>query len=74
MTRVNFEAALRIFSRQRPFIPFCLELTSGERLDVKHPEAIVLHDQFYYNRSPTGLHSLFDWNSVVRFVQQPSTT
>jgi hypothetical protein len=49
MTRKNFGAAIRILARQKPFIPYSLELANDERLDVNHSEAID-------SRNPLFLH------------------
>jgi hypothetical protein len=35
----DFERSLRAFSRRVPFQPFTVELTSGVRIEVDHPEA-----------------------------------
>jgi hypothetical protein len=40
MTPDTFASALRMFLRRRPFRRFLLELHTGERLDVMHPEAV----------------------------------
>ncbi|MDZ4687248.1 MAG: hypothetical protein SH850_19405 [Planctomycetaceae bacterium] len=37
----NFARSLQGFHRRRPFKPFEVELVSGERIQVDHPEALA---------------------------------
>ena len=71
MTRQNFEKALRAFHRQRPFQPFALELINGSRIEIKHPEVLRQHeeDDLLVYRSTAGIHSIFECQSVVRFIE-----
>lgn len=70
MTWDSLEMALRAFYKRRPFQPFTLELASGSRIEVNHPEVLRRHrdtDLLLY-RSTSGLHSIFDCGSVVRLI------
>jgi hypothetical protein len=40
VTAQLFEIAIAAFQRRRPFLPFIIELNSGRRLRITHPEAI----------------------------------
>jgi hypothetical protein len=40
MTGDDRERALRALARRRPFRPFLIELHSGDRILVSHPEAV----------------------------------
>jgi hypothetical protein len=40
VTDPAFEAAIRAFTRRKPFRPFSIELLSGTVLRITHPEAI----------------------------------
>lgn len=42
MESESFDRALRAFARRTPFKPFVLELVSGSRFQVDHPEALVV--------------------------------
>jgi hypothetical protein len=44
MTADNFDRTLRAFQRRAPFKAFTVELVSGDRFQVDHPEALVLRD------------------------------
>jgi len=40
MTPFQFDVALSAFCRRRPFRKFVVEFTSGNKVGVRHPEAI----------------------------------
>ena len=40
MTDENLVRALYAFTRRRPFVPFLIQLMSGEMIRIAHPEAI----------------------------------
>ncbi len=42
MTPNNFERSLRSYQRRTPFRPFTVELVSGSRFQVDHPEALAV--------------------------------
>ena len=44
MIAENFDRTLRAFQRRTPFQPFTVELVSGTRIQVDHPEALVFRD------------------------------
>lgn len=68
MTRENFETVFRTFSNRRPFPPFTLELVSGSRIEVNHPEALTLHEELIVYKSTRGVWSVFEYGSVIRFI------
>lgn len=47
-----FAMILKAFLRRRPFLPFTLELFSGTKLEVNHPEALTLHKQYRVHEYP----------------------
>ena len=59
-----FERSLRAFVRRTPFQSFTVELTSGSRFEVLHPEALAFHGGLAVYISPNGTPSLFDHESV----------
>lgn len=75
MTRKSFDKVLRSFHGRRPFQPFTLELISGSRLEINHPEAVRQRsqDDLLVYRSTSGIHSVFDCESVVRFIDGTGT-
>jgi len=71
MTRENCERALRSFCRRRPFLPFLVELLSGDRLPISHPEAISWRGELLYYVGPQDRHRLFDSDSVCQMLDIP---
>ena len=64
-----FERSLKAFSRRVPFVPFTVELVSGSRLAVNHPEAVAFNGGLAVYISPNGTPSLFDAESVSQLVR-----
>ncbi len=63
-----FDSALRAFVRRTPFQRFTVELVSGARLQVDHPEALVFRHGVAVHFSPDGTPTLFDHESVSRLT------
>jgi hypothetical protein len=71
MELANFERALRNFCRRKRFVPFHVQLTSGDRFLVHHPEALVIRDRLaVFIRPDRGYHA-FDSESVCQLYDQP---
>jgi hypothetical protein len=68
MTRENFEQLLRAFQRRRPFRAFTVELVSGPRVAVDHPEALVLRGGVAVYIISKGIPTLFDHEGVSDIV------
>jgi hypothetical protein len=68
MTPENFERTLRRFQRRTPFRPFTVEMVSGDRFQVDHPEALVLRDGIAVFVAAGGIPTLFDHESVSQFI------
>jgi hypothetical protein len=45
-----------------------MELVSGSRLEVNHPEALQQQEDILMYKSTTGIQSVFGYESVVRFI------
>ena len=63
-----FQRSLRAFARRTPFQPFTVELTSGTRFQVLHPEALAFNAGLAVYISPDGTPSLFDHESVSQIL------
>jgi hypothetical protein len=63
-----FDRALRAFVRRTPFQPFTVELASGARIEVDHPEALVFRGGVAIYVSPNGIPTVFDHQGVTRLV------
>jgi hypothetical protein len=71
MTPGNFERALQAFTHRKPFKTFLVELVSGERIQVRHPEAIRLEDGIAVFLASTRKFRLFDGESVSQVFDEP---
>lgn len=68
MTDDNFERSLRAFQKRAPFRPFTVELVSGYRFQVDHPEALVLRDGVAVFVARGGVPVLFDHEGVSQVL------
>lgn len=57
------------FLERRPFTPFTLELVSGSRIEVNHPEALTLYEHLVVCASTSRRRTVFEYAGVVRFIQ-----
>jgi len=71
MKEETFERSLRAFSRRRPFKPFLVELASGARLTVDHPEALAQRGLVAVYINPDGEFTLFDNTMVTQMAEVP---
>ena len=67
----QFERSLRAFQRRTPFHPFTVALVNGDRIQVDHPEALILRDGVAVFIGAGGVPTLFDHSSVSQFVGEP---
>lgn len=69
MVAETFDATLRSLTGRAPFRPFVIELVSGTRIVVTHPEAVMYQGgtAVYLSRGD-GL-SIFDHEGVVRLTE-----
>ncbi len=63
-----FERSLRACVRRAPFQPFTVELTSGARFQVLHPEAPAFNGGLAVYIGTDGTPSLFDHESVRQLI------
>lgn len=66
MTAQHFEKMIRSFQNRAPFRSFTLELVSGSRIKVDHPEALVFRGGVAVYLSAAGVPTLFDHDSVAQ--------
>jgi hypothetical protein len=69
MNRQTFEGNLRRLWRRVPFHRFEVELVSGTRFTVDHPEALVLRGGTAIYVQPNGLFWWFDHESVAHLKE-----
>ncbi|HEV3024863.1 MAG TPA: hypothetical protein VGX76_20445 [Pirellulales bacterium] len=69
MIERNFQKSLQAFARRKPFKPFAVELTSGGRIVVDHPEALAQRGAVAVFIDRKGRYSLFDGSTVSQLVE-----
>lgn len=73
MTADHFERSLRAFQRRKPFQTFTVELVSGDRFQVDHPEALVLRASVAVFVAADGTPTLFDHEGVSQILGEPKS-
>jgi hypothetical protein len=74
MTRDNFEHVLRRFLARRPCKPFTVELVSGSRIEIQHPEALTVYREGLIScQSSSRVQTVFEYTSVIRFIDATGT-
>ena len=68
MKDTSVQKRLRAFVRRRPFKPFVVELASGDRIAVEHPEAVLVRGAAAVYLNPVGEYALFDSSTVSQLT------
>ena len=68
MVAEHFQTAIRAFQRRSPFKPYVVELVSGERIRVDHPEALVIRGGVAVFVNSEGAPSIFDHEGVSQII------
>jgi hypothetical protein len=66
--RDTFDSTIRTFKQRTPFRPFTVALVNGDRLEVDHPEAILVRDGVGLFLGPGGVPVVFDHEGVSQVV------
>jgi hypothetical protein len=69
MERANFERSLQAFVQRRPFKPFRVELTSGSRFTIDHPEALAHRGAVAVFIDAQGNYTLYDSTGVTQVTE-----
>lgn len=64
MTAEHFQTTIKAFQRRTPFRPYVVELVSGDRTQVDHPEALVIRGGVAVFVNATGAPVIFDHEGV----------
>ncbi|MDQ6623125.1 MAG: hypothetical protein M3Y86_06525 [Verrucomicrobiota bacterium] len=64
-----FDRTLRQFIRRVPFKPFSVELNSGSRFSVHHPEALAFNHGVAVYIDVAGIPQIFDHTSVTQLIR-----
>ena len=68
MTAEDFELALDVMRRRVPFHPFTIALTNGDRLEIDHPEALMVRGTLAIFFAPEKVPQLFDHEGVTQLI------
>ena len=68
MVAEHFQTTIRAFQRRSPFRPYIVELVSGERVRVDHPEALVVRGGVAVFVNAEGAPSIFDHEGVSQIL------
>ena len=68
MKDTSFQKSLHAFVSRRPFKPFIVELVSGDRIVVEHPEAFLMRGSAAVYLNPVGEYALFDSSTVSQLT------
>ncbi len=68
MVRRTFERVLQQLHRRAPFRPFVVESLNGDRVEVDHPEALIVRAGMAIFVSADGTPTWFDRESVDCFT------
>jgi hypothetical protein len=68
MNRRSFETTLRTLARSAPFRPFVVELVSGSRIRVDHPDAIAFNVGVAVHIAQDGTPTIFDADGVAQVI------
>jgi hypothetical protein len=68
MDRETFDTTIRTFKQRTPFCPFTVSLVKGERVEVDHPDALVVRDGVALFVGPGGMPAVFDFEGVAQVI------
>ena len=71
MNAEHFDRTLRAFQRRMPFKSFQVALVNGDRIEVDHPEALVVRGGLAVFISHDGTPTIFDHEGASEFVGEP---
>ena len=68
----HFQTTIRACQRRTPFRPFTIELVSGDRVQVDHPEALVIRAGVAVFVNANGAPVIFDHEGVSQVIADSS--
>jgi hypothetical protein len=72
MSTENFRKVLLAMMHRRPFKPFTVELKTGVRIEIDHPEATVIREGVAVFIGPGFVPTYFDHDSVTQIIDAPA--
>ena len=74
MTTEHFQTTIRAFQKRAPFQPYLVELVSGDRVRIDHPEALVIRRGVAVFVGADGAPTIFDKEGVSQVIATPTGT
>lgn len=74
MTPEHFQTTIRAFQKRTPFRPYIVALVSGDRVQVDHPEALVLRGGVGVYVNSAGAPTIFDHEGVSQISADTGET
>jgi len=68
MDRDTFDNTIRAFRHRAPFQPFTVAMVNGDRLEVDHPDAIVVREGVGVFVGPGGVLVILDHEGVSQVI------
>ena len=68
MDRRRFESTIRVFRDRRPFRPFTIAMVNRDRLEIDHPDALLVRDGVGLFAGPGGVPAVFDYEGVTQMI------
>jgi hypothetical protein len=68
VTAEHFQTTLRGFQRRTTFHPYIVELVSGDRITLDHPEALVVRGGVGAFVDAQGAPRIFDHEGVAQVI------
>lgn len=72
MTVEHFQTTIQAFQRRVPFRAYFVELVSGDRVRVDHPEALVIRSGVAVFVNAQGAPVIFDHEGVSQIIATPA--
>ncbi len=66
MDKNLFDNTLRAFKQRQPFRPFTIALVNGDRLEIDHPDALVIRNGVGVFVGPASVPAVFDYEGVAQ--------
>ena len=66
MSADELEAVIQVLNSRQPFRPYQVEMLSGDRFVIHHPETIVRTETFFVYRGTDSGHRIFTGASQFR--------
>ena len=72
MTSEHFQTTIRACQRRAPFKAYTVALVNGDRVQVDHPEALVIRGGVAVFVTVTGAPTIFDHEGVSQIIADPT--